>query len=133
MRQQKINREHDEVGRHDSQCAAGEEPAEIDALIPRKRDEQLATDQITAKDKEKIDADPAKPVHSAGQFESEQCGVVHNDHDDGKRTEKIEAWLAQAILKTRIDCHFVTTSLRPNPHQSYFGDWAEILSAILRQ
>jgi hypothetical protein len=33
--------------------AVGEKPAEIDALIARKRGEQLAVDQITAKDKEK--------------------------------------------------------------------------------
>ena len=43
-RQQKINREHDEVGGHNSQSAASEEPAEFDALIPRKRGEQLAAD-----------------------------------------------------------------------------------------
>src|SRR5947199_1915272 len=61
-RQQKINSKHDEVGRHDSQRAACEEPAETDALIARKRREQLATDQITAKDKER--STPIQPKRS---------------------------------------------------------------------
>src|SRR6059058_3827515 len=103
-RQQKINSKHDEVGRHDSQRAACEEPAEFDALIARKRGEQLAADQITAKDKEKIDTDPAEAVHSPGQFESEKGGVINNDYDDRKRAEKIEAGLAFAISKARINC-----------------------------
>ena len=51
---------------HDSQRAPGEEPAEIDALTAAKRGEQLAADQITTKDKEKIDTDPAEAVHSPG-------------------------------------------------------------------
>jgi hypothetical protein len=72
-------------------------------LIAHKRREQLATDQITTKDKEKIDADPAEAVHSAGQFESEKRGVVNNDYDDRKRAEQIEAGLAFAISKARID------------------------------
>jgi hypothetical protein len=90
----------------------------------------LATDQITTKDKEKIDTDPAEAVHSAGQFESEQCGVINDDDDDGERTQKIEAGLAFAISKARIDFHFATVRLRPNAHQSYFGNWAENLSVI---
>src|SRR4030095_765937 len=140
------------------------ETAENDALIARKRGEQLAADQITTKDKEKIDSDPAEAVPWAGQFKSEKRGVVNNDHDDRKRAEKIEPRLAVAILKARIDCRlshgipgalisklyltcsrsldrylaavpamsrfptapFATVSLRPNAHQSYFGDWAEI-------
>jgi hypothetical protein len=89
--------------RHDSQRAPGEEPAELDALIARKRGEQLAADQITAKDKEKIDPDPAEPVHSPRQFESEKRGVINDDHDDRERSEKIESGLAFAILKARID------------------------------
>jgi hypothetical protein len=90
----------------------------------------LAADQITTKDKEKIDTDPAEAVHSAGQFESEQCGVVNNDDDDGKRAEKIEPGLAFAILKARIDSHFATGRLRLNAHQSYFGNRAKNLSVI---
>jgi hypothetical protein len=103
-RQQKINRQHGEVGRHDSQRAAGEEPAELDALIARKQREQLATDQITTQDKEKIDTDPPETVHSPWQFESEKRGVVNNDYDDRKRAEKIEAGLTFAISKARINC-----------------------------
>jgi hypothetical protein len=95
-------------------------------LIARKWGEQLAADQITTKNKEQIDTDPAEAVHSPGQFESEQRGVVNNDHDDRKRAEKIEARLAFAISKARIDSHLATVSLRPNAHQSYFGVAAEI-------
>src|SRR5436190_19423149 len=123
-RQQKINSKHDEVGRHDSQRAACEEPTEFDALIARKRREQLATDQIPAKDKEKIDTDPAKPVHTAGQFESEKRGVVNNDYDDRKRPEKIEAGLTFAILKPRINCERQRSY--SVAHELWFGDWAEI-------
>ena len=105
-RQQKINREHDEVGRHDSQRAPGEEPAEFDGLIARERREQLAADQITAKHKEKVDTDPAEAVHPAGQFESEKRRVINDNNDDGERTEKIEARLTFATLKARIDSSF---------------------------
>src|SRR6476620_3393141 len=129
-RQQKINREHGEIHRHDSQRAAGEKPAEFEALNTRKRGEQLAADQITAKDKEKIDTDPAEAVHSAGQLESEQCGMVNNDDDDRERAEKIEAGLAFAISKARIDFYFATVRLRRDGHQSYFGNRAKNLSVI---
>ena len=56
--------------------------------------------------------------------------MVNNDYDDGKRAEKIEAGLAFAISKARIDFHFATVSLPPNAHQSYFGNRAENLSVI---
>jgi hypothetical protein len=56
--------------------------------------------------------------------------VVNNDDDDGNRTEKIEAGLTFAILKARIDSDLAAVSLRPNAHQSYFGNWAENLSVI---
>ena len=79
-------------------------------MIPRKRDEQLAADQISTKNKEKIDTDPAEAIDTAGQFESEQRGVVNNDYDDGKRAEKIEAGLAFAISKARIDFYFATVA-----------------------
>jgi hypothetical protein len=72
----------------------------------------LAADQITAKDKEKIDTDPAEAVRSPGQFESEKRGVINNDHDDGECSEKIEPGLAFAILKARIDCWLMMVSLR---------------------
>src|SRR5438477_451715 len=65
-RQQKVNRQDREVGWHDSQGAPGEETTEINALIARKRGEELAADQITAEDKEKIDTDPAETIHAAG-------------------------------------------------------------------
>ena len=56
--------------------------------------------------------------------------MVNNDEDDRERAEQIEAGLAFAILKTRIDFHFATVRLRRNAHQSYFGIRAENLSVI---
>ena len=94
-----------------SERAPGEEPAEINTLIARKQGEQLAADQVTTKDKEKIDTDPAEAVHPAGQFESEKRGVINNDHDDCESAQKIEAGLAFAILKARIDFELGTTGL----------------------
>jgi hypothetical protein len=99
-------------------------------LIARKRREQLAADQITTKDEEKIDTDPAETVDPARQFESEKRGMVNDDDDNGECAEKIEARLAFAILKARIDSDLAAVSLRPNAHQSYFGNWAENLSVI---
>ena len=75
-------------------------------MITRKRGEQLPADQVTAENKEKIDTDPAETVHSSRQFESEKRCVIHDDYDDGKRAKKVEARLAFAILKARIDCGF---------------------------
>ena len=66
----------------------------------------MAANQITAKDKEKIDTDPAEAVHSAGQFESEKRRVINDDNNDGERTEKIEARLTFAPLKARVDRSF---------------------------
>src|SRR5207237_1743389 len=98
-----VDREHDKVGGHDAQCAPCEETAEVDALIARERREQLATYQVSAEDKEKIDTDPAEAIDPAGQFESEKRGVVNDDDDDGERAEKIETRLALTILKARVD------------------------------
>src|SRR5436309_5084040 len=42
--QQKINREHHEIRRHDSQRPAGKEATKTDRLIARERREELATD-----------------------------------------------------------------------------------------
>ena len=63
----------------------------------------MAADQITTKDKEQIDTDPAETVHAPGQFESEKRGMINDHNDDRERAEKIEAGLAFAILKARID------------------------------
>src|ERR1041384_719265 len=102
-RQQKINREHDEIGRHDAQRAASEEAFEINRLIARKRREQLPADQITAQDKEKIDTDPAPAMKTSRRAKAHDAGVVNNHHDDGERAEKIETRLTFAVLKTGID------------------------------
>src|SRR5205814_9857973 len=45
-RQQKVNREHDEEGRHDSQCATRKKTAELDRLVAGERRKQLAADQV---------------------------------------------------------------------------------------
>ena len=66
----------------------------------------MAADQVTTEDKEKINTDPAEAIDPAGQFESEKRGVVNDDDDDGERAEKIETWLALAILKARVDRSF---------------------------
>ena len=101
-RQQKINRQHDEVSRHDSQGAAREEAAQINVPTPREWREELPADKITAEDEEKIDTDPAEPMYATGQRKAHDAGVVNDDDDDGERAEKIESRLAFAILKTGI-------------------------------
>ena len=101
--QEEINAEDDEIGRQDAQGASREETPKGDALIGRERGEQLAADQVSAKDEEKIDTDPAEAINAAGQFESEKRRVINDDNNDGKRTEKIETRLAFAISKARID------------------------------
>ncbi len=70
------------------------------------RGEQLAADEITAEDEEKIDPDPAKAIDPVRQFKAKQCGVVNDDDDDGECAEKIETRLAFAILEARVDCGF---------------------------
>jgi len=72
----------------------------------------LAAYQVTTKNKEQIDTDPAEPVHSPRQFESEKRGVIHDHHDDRKCAKKIEAGLAFAILKARIDFVVAAATLR---------------------
>jgi hypothetical protein len=72
----------------------------------------LAADQITTQNKEQIDTDPAEAVQAPRQFESEKRGVINDDYDNGKRSEKIEAGLAFAISKTRIDLDLMMVSLR---------------------
>jgi hypothetical protein len=56
--------------------------------------------------------------------------MVNNDDDDRERAEKIEAGLAFAIPKARIDFYFATVRLRREGHQSYFGNRAKNLSVI---
>jgi uncharacterized membrane protein YidH (DUF202 family) len=88
----------------------------------------LPADQITTQDKEKIDTDPPETVHSPRQFESEKRGVIKNNYENRKRAEKIEAGLAFAISKARID--FERRRSCSVAHELYFGDWADNLSVI---
>jgi hypothetical protein len=72
-------------------------------LPARERREELSADQVTAQDKEEIDADPAEAIVPAGRFESEKRGVIDGDDKDSERAEKIETRLALAMRETRID------------------------------
>jgi hypothetical protein len=51
------------------------------------RRQELATDQVAAQDKEKVDADPAEAIEPAGRGESEDRGVIDRDNDDRKGAE----------------------------------------------
>src|SRR6266849_3455025 len=79
-RQQEVNREHDEIGRHDPQGATGEEAAEVDAPIVGERREKLAANQITTENEEKIETGLAlailKPrINCESQW---RCRFTHN-------------------------------------------------------
>jgi hypothetical protein len=63
----------------------------------------LTANQVTAEDEEKIDPDPAEPMHLAGQREAHDAGVVNDDDDNRESAEKIEARLALAVREARID------------------------------
>ena len=63
----------------------------------------MSADQVTAQDKEEVDADPAEAIEVAGRFESEKRGVIDRDDKNGERAKKIEARLALAMRETRID------------------------------
>jgi hypothetical protein len=102
-RQQEVNRQNDEVSRHDPQDAASEEPPKLDRFFACEWGEQLPADQVTAEDEEKIDTDPAEAINAAGQFESEKRRVINDDNYDGERPKKIETRLTFAILKARVD------------------------------
>jgi hypothetical protein len=122
--QRKINGENNEVGGQDAQGAPSEEASEVEAFSPmfsptaRGRAvsngemlEELAADQVTAEDKEKIDADPAETMDAARQREAHDSGVVDDDNDDREGAEKIETRLALAIGKARVDSGLSTASL----------------------
>jgi hypothetical protein len=64
----------------------------------------LTTDQLAAKDEEKIDTDPTEAVATIRQREAENPGVIDNNDDDGKRAEKIQPGLPLTISKARVDC-----------------------------
>jgi hypothetical protein len=72
-------------------------------LVARERREELPADEVTAENKEEIDADPAEAVDPPGKRKSHDAGVVNRDEDDGERAEKIEAGFALTICETRID------------------------------
>ena len=43
-------------------------------------------------------------MQAAGQRKTHDAGVINDNDDDGERAEKIEARLALAMLKSRINC-----------------------------
>ncbi len=106
-RQENVNCEDDEVSGQNAQSAAREEAAQINVPIPREWREELAADQVSAEDEEKIDTNPAEAMHATGERKTHDTGVVNNDDDDGKRTEKIETRLTLTFLKPRIHHGFV--------------------------
>jgi hypothetical protein len=63
----------------------------------------LATDQVTAQNKEKIDTDPAPAMNAAGHRKAHNAGVINDDDDNGDGAKKIETRLTFAIAKARID------------------------------
>jgi hypothetical protein len=102
-RQKNVDRKDDEIRRHDPQRAANEKAFEAHRLTTVQRGEQLPADQVTAKDEEQIDSDPTPTMDATGHRKTHDAGVVNNDNDDGERPQKIEARLAFAISKTRIN------------------------------
>jgi len=110
--QEKVNRENYKISRENAQGAAGKESPEFDFVAARERGEELAADQITAKNEEEIDADPAETIEPAGRFEPEERGVINRYNDDCQGTKKIEARLALTSCKARIDYELATASLR---------------------
>ena len=54
----------------------------MQTVIARELRQKLATNQIAAKNKEKIYTDPAPPVHATGQRKTHDAGVVNDDDDD---------------------------------------------------
>jgi hypothetical protein len=65
----------------------------------------LAADQVTAENKEEIDADPPEAIEAARRLEAEERGVIDGNRDDGERAKKIETRLALSTRETRIDCY----------------------------
>jgi hypothetical protein len=48
-------------------------------LPARERRKELPADQVTAQDKEKIDADPAEAIEAARRCETKKRGVIDRD------------------------------------------------------
>jgi hypothetical protein len=63
----------------------------------------LIADQVTAQNKEEIDADPAEAIEVSRGFEAEKRGVINRDDDDSYRAEKIKPGLALTSGETRVD------------------------------
>jgi hypothetical protein len=120
-----VDREDNEIRGQNPQGAPREEAAELDVLTALELRDQLPADQVTAQNKEQIDADPAEPMVVAWQRESHDAGVINHDDDDGQRPKKIEARLAFTVGEPRID-------FEPE-WRGYVGSWllnSEKLSGI---
>jgi hypothetical protein len=112
-RQQKVNREHGEICRHNAQRAPRKKAAEIDFIAAGEGSEQLPANEVSAKDEKQVYTDPAETIHSTGKFESEKSGVVNDDDNNGKCAEQIETWLALAVLKARVNPGLSPASFQP--------------------
>jgi hypothetical protein len=101
--QEKVDRENNKISRQDAQGAPSEEPAKLNVTAAGERREELSADQVTAENKEEIDADPAETIEAARDFESEKRGVINRDYDDCKAAKKIETRLALTSREARVD------------------------------
>jgi hypothetical protein len=63
----------------------------------------LAADQVAAESEEEIDPDPAEAMSVDGKRKTHDPGVVDNHDDDREGAKKIEARLALAIKKARVN------------------------------
>jgi hypothetical protein len=63
----------------------------------------LIADQVTAQNKEEIDADPAEAIEVSRGFEAEKRGVINRDDDDSYGAEKIKPGLALTSGEARVD------------------------------
>jgi len=72
-------------------------------LTAHERREQLAANQITAEQEEKIDTDPAKTMHTTSQRKTHDAGVINDHYHNCERAEKIETRVTLAIREAGVD------------------------------
>jgi len=74
--------------------------------MARELRQKLAADQIAAKNKEKIYANPTPLVHAARQWKTHDASVVDYNDNDCQRPKEIEIGLAVPIPEPRIEISF---------------------------
>src|SRR5262249_8595897 len=75
----------------------------MQTLTTRELRQELASNQVAAEDKEKIDTDPSPSMDATRQWKTHEAGVINDDENDCQRPEKIETGLAIAALETRVE------------------------------